>query len=484
MSRVITCLLVAIGCSDDPSPMPGLRDGGRPDAMPRIDSGSTDAGGIDVPDPYAMDSGGGCEGSSLVCTPVERGCVAAENCGDGLDNECDGAVDDGCGCDAGAVQPCFMGPPGSRNVGACRDGTQLCESDGEFGHWGPCTGISPSPETCDGLDNDCNGCADEHECCTLELTCPGPGDPRVPVSARPFEEITIDGATIYTGVVASWQWTVRGGPCDDILPVPTFTAGSTTSSMFAFSASLSGDYTVTMTVTTPSGEELSCTFVVHVAGEGLRVELCWNPHAIWISDLDLYLHEPGSTEPWWNDPGPITFPEVIAGNSCNWANCAPALRSELPREDWGLAHSPLDRCDRGPAGPGWGFVGHCPNPRIDIDGHGAADEPLHGYTENINVDNPTDGQQFRVMVHDCMSPPTNPILNVYCGGVLRATLGAGADLVRLPGGTMCATTDTMWRAADVTVHVDDAGVTTGCDVAPIHDAAGGWPFLTVEDHGY
>jgi hypothetical protein len=485
MRLVIALVLVACDCGDPPGPGPGVRDAGgdasRFDAAPPgMDSGTRDAG-FDAHDPYAMDSGGGCEGSTLVCKPVERGCSATEVCGDGLDNDCDGTVDDSCGCEPGTVQSCFLGPPGSRNVGACRDGTQRCDSSGEFGSWGPCTGISPSPETCDGLDNDCNGCADEHECCTLPLTCPGPGDPRVPATARPFEDITIDGTTIYSGVVRSWLWTVRGGPCDDILPVPTFTAGSTTSSSFTFNASLSGDYTVTMTIVTPSGETLSCVFVVHVAGEGLRVELCWDEPSLGSSDLDLYLHEPGTTTPWYAGAGSVVTPGVTLGNSCNWANCAPGLRSTLPRANWGLPASPIDRCDRGPAGPGWVGIGSCPNPRIDIDGHGSEFEPLHGYTENINVDNPQDGQTFRIMIHDCTGPPTTPLLNVYCGGFLRGTLGAPPDIARLPGGLRCATSDSVWRAADVTVHVDAAGVTTGCDVVPIRDAAGGFPFLTTDD---
>jgi hypothetical protein len=478
--------LVACDCGDPPGPGPGVRDAGA-DAFSSFDasadSGARDAG-FDAHDPYAMDSGGGCEGSTLSCTPVERGCGPMEICDDGLDNECDGLVDDGCGCEPGTVQTCFVGPPGSRNVGACRDGTQRCESDGEFGSWGPCTGIRPSPETCDGLDNDCNGCADEHECCAVELVCPGPGDPRVPDMARPFEEITIDGTEIYSGPVASWSWAVRGGPCDDILPVPTYTAGSMTGETFTFTASLSGDYTVSMTVRTPSGETLSCTFVVHVAGEGLRVELCWRPPGLGFSDLDLYLHEPDTMGPWYTGVGSVVAPGVTSGNSCNWANCAPGLRSTLPREDWGLAASPLTACELGPAGPGWRGVGSCPNPRIDIDGHGSEFEPLHGYTENINVDNPRDGQTFRIMVHDCSGPPTTPILNIYCGGFLRGTLGAIPDLVPLPGGTGCATSDTVWRAADVTVHVDAAGVTTGCDVAPIHDGAGDFPYLTRDDPSY
>ncbi|MBX7192755.1 MAG: hypothetical protein K1X94_11885 [Sandaracinaceae bacterium] len=440
----------------------------------------------DASNMYAIESGPGCEVGGRACTPIDPSCGAVELCGDGLDNDCNRLVDEHCGCMPGTVQSCFAGPPGSRGVGACSDGTQRCEGAGEFGEWGACTGgISPSAETCDLLDNDCNGCADEHDCCGGELSCPGPGDPRIP-SARPFDEVVLDGTSFFPGAAASWSWEVEGGPCESVIPVPTFSTSGATSSSFRFTPTLSGDYTVTMHVRTTDGRDLSCTFLVHVAGEGLRVELCWLPTTGVgaSSDLDLYLHEPDTTTPWFGASGNVVSPGVTLGNSCNWANCAPGLRSSLPRASWGLATSPLDRCDRGPAGPGWTGIGNCPNPRIDVDGHGSSFEPLHGFLENINVDDPRDGQSFRVMVHDCSGPSSHPVLNVYCGGFLRATLGAAPDTITLPGGGSCASdTDTVWRAADVLVHVDGSGVTTDCDVTPI-TATGGGPRFTRGDFAY
>ena len=72
---------------------------------------------------------------------------------DGLDNNCNGVVDEGCSCEPGQTQPC------GTDVGECRAGVQTCTAGGS---WGPaCEGVvGPRPEACDGLDNNCDGEAD------------------------------------------------------------------------------------------------------------------------------------------------------------------------------------------------------------------------------------------------------------------------------------------------------------------------------------
>ena len=96
------------------------------------------------------------EGLVLVCGE----CAAEgleEECGDGADNNCDGTVDEGCAC-VGEVG-CYPGPADVRGIGACVEGTRECDGSGEF--WGDCFDYGlPQPETCDGIDNDCDGSID------------------------------------------------------------------------------------------------------------------------------------------------------------------------------------------------------------------------------------------------------------------------------------------------------------------------------------
>lgn len=87
----------------------------------------------------------------------------------GVDEDCDGEVDEGCGCTAPV--DCYTGPPGTEGVGICAGGHQACVGGVATG---ACLGQQlPSTEICDGKDNDCSGVADENPdtLCTPGFTC-------------------------------------------------------------------------------------------------------------------------------------------------------------------------------------------------------------------------------------------------------------------------------------------------------------------------
>ena len=83
---------------------------------------------------------------------------------DQVDDNCDGQVDNlamgACLCAPGTVQACYAGPAGTEGVGVCAAGQHTCNADG-LG-WGACNGqVLPGDEACDGLDNNCNGAVDD-----------------------------------------------------------------------------------------------------------------------------------------------------------------------------------------------------------------------------------------------------------------------------------------------------------------------------------
>lgn len=76
--------------------------------------------------------------------PVDLGCVSLEcvedeACFDGLDNDCDDTIDEGCSCAPGSTARCL--PPGTTSAETlCAWGEMACEGAAEFGEWGVCSG--------------------------------------------------------------------------------------------------------------------------------------------------------------------------------------------------------------------------------------------------------------------------------------------------------------------------------------------------------
>ncbi|HEX7505337.1 MAG TPA: MopE-related protein [Polyangia bacterium] len=104
-----------------------------------------------------------CTNGKIVCSAVGP---TPEIC-DGLDNDCNGSIDEGLVVPAGSCNPSGMAP-GQPMVGECRPGTFVCQ--GSAG-WGCQGGMGPAPEICDGKDNDCDGVPDNNASCAAGYVC-------------------------------------------------------------------------------------------------------------------------------------------------------------------------------------------------------------------------------------------------------------------------------------------------------------------------
>jgi hypothetical protein len=151
-------------CSGNVDPKPEDCDGDDDNCNGVIDDGCACTNGNTIP---CGSNVGACRQGTQTCVGGQFGvCVGgvgptAEIC-DGVDNDCDGVVDNGCVCRMGDTRGCYDGPNGTAGVGPCKAGTQSCVIQGGVASWGPCTGeVLPVPESCNRVDDDCNGMTDD-----------------------------------------------------------------------------------------------------------------------------------------------------------------------------------------------------------------------------------------------------------------------------------------------------------------------------------
>jgi len=129
-----------------------------------------------------------------------------------VDDDCDGAVDEGCECTTGESRPC------GREVGVCVVGTQRCLA----GLWeSACEGaVLPAPEVCNTDDDDCDGRVDEDVKYAFFADCDrdGYGDP-----ARPRE--ACERPVGVPPECPAGYWSMTGEDCDDADPSENPTLG-------------------------------------------------------------------------------------------------------------------------------------------------------------------------------------------------------------------------------------------------------------------
>ncbi len=384
---------------------------------------------------------------------------------------------------------------------------------------------------CDGLEEnsdiqDCQCKVGVVQCPTAALTyAPYPDKANLPLLDA-TQWIT-DPAQRASGT--NWTWTIIGGDCDNVLPHPTYAlytgkdsstatrkgtrtavaldntqnppryiakGGSPLQSIYApgygngvaggqiYPAfGLSGDYLV-QGEWDLNGQHYVCTQKVQVRAPGVRAELCWdsvggqetsNPAG---NDIDLHFAR-------------------LQGTSCGqhgWDTVCPV--GGTYQDCW---YNPSSGCREGAAGavPGWGYTASadtaclgwssrrvksangCTNPRLDRDNISCdkdVDDPTNpGFCgpENINLDNPNDGDAFVVGVNhygnNSGTPAAKSHVNVYCNGerVLSAgynpVTGQTYPVLTVPG---AEATGDWWTVATVKTHVA-GGQITGCDVAAV-----------------
>ncbi len=122
--------------------------------------------------PAGTEAVGSCKPGSMTCNPdglsygacMGDAVPTLEDCATPADEDCTGASNEatsGCVCVPGAVEACYEGPEGTKDVGQCASGTRTCVADGRS--WGICVGQTlPDLESCLGAgDEDCDSAFNE-----------------------------------------------------------------------------------------------------------------------------------------------------------------------------------------------------------------------------------------------------------------------------------------------------------------------------------
>jgi hypothetical protein len=334
----------------------------------------------------------------------------------------------------------------------------------------------------------------------------------------------------------NWMWTAIGGDCDNVLPHPTYAiynqtntilgqrlgqrttvkfdstknppeyVASPTDHLVSMQAAtgngvaggqiypafgLSGDYIVQGEFDL-NGSHYVCTQKVQVHAPGIRAELCWDTVGgdglVGGNDIDLHFAR------LQNQGAPTGCATNGFEDLCSigqtyqdcWYHPESGCRDNSSTGPlWGYADSANSAC------LGWSskrnavsppvYTQGCTNPRLDKDNIScdtSVDDPTFGDAfcgpENINLDNPNDGDAFVVAVNhygnNSGTANAHPHVNLYCNGERVVSVGYNPvtgqtmnPLLNTPGGP---TSGDYWIVGTIKAHVTGGSITS-CDVATI-----------------
>jgi hypothetical protein len=263
---------------------------------------------------------------------------------------------------------------------------------------------------------------------------------------------------------------------------------------------LSGDYIVQGEFDL-GGQHYVCTQKVQVRAPGIRAELCWDTVGDTgtasnggSNDIDLHLARlQGVTcaNKGWDD----TCAQAGTYEDCWWDNASGCRDFSSVAPGWGYPDSPDSACIgwsskrhvKGTTSGVYSFPQGCTNPRLDRDNITCApsiedpNAPVADATgnggfcgpENINLDNPKNGDQFVVGVtHFANKKGTADAkvhVNLYCGGARVVSVGYNPAATPPSGFPVLKTagsdeTGDYWSVATVKWN---AANPQGCDVATV-----------------